>query len=610
MAVVFAMLTSYLLSRTLIPTMVHHLLHGEVQLFGGREEEGDEHPRKNIFIRMLEAIEHPIWRVHKAFNQQFEEFRRVYGGLLALALEHRVIVGAVFAVFAIGSCGLYPLIGRDFFPTVDAGQIRLHVRGRPGTRIEESEKTFGRVQELIRRDIPAGDIESISDNIGIPYSSITMALSDGSLMSSADGEILVSLKEHHKPTAQYVTKLRKDFKEQFPDLITFFQPADIVTQVLNFGLAAPIDVQVEGPGANMAANLKLTYEIEHEMQKIPGIGDVRMVQVANVPDLYVQVDRTMASQVGLQQQDVANSLLISLSSSGMTQPMYWINPNNGNQYSLAVQTPDYNINSMDALMNTPVMAPGKGQPQLLSNVAQITRTHQAANVTHYDVQPVFDVNADHLPGADLGSVEEHVRKVVDQFRPKLPRGSSIRIRGQAESMDSSFRNMAWGLIAAVILVYFLMVVNFQSWLDPVIILMALPGALAGILWMLFITQTTISVPALMGAIMSIGVATANSILMITFANDRRREGRDAHDAALEAAMTRLRPVVMTALAMIIGMLPMSLGVGEGGEQNAPLARAVIGGLTMATFATLFFVPLVYSALRHQAPHKPVEKELQ
>ena len=548
--------------------------------------------------------------MHRAFNHQFEKLRRAYGGLLALALEHRVLVMSIFAVFAIGSCALYPLIGRDFFPTVDAGQIRLHVRARPGTRIEESERIFGRVQDLIRRDIPASEIDTISDNIGVPYSSINMALSDGSLMSSADGEILVALKEHHRPTAGYVKKLRKDLKEQFPELVTFFQPADIVTQVLNFGLPAPIDVQVEGPNQNMAANLKIAQAIQREMEKIPGIADVRMVQVPNVPDLFVKVDRTMASQVGLQQSDVASSLLISLSSSGMAQPMYWVNPKNGNQYNLAVQTPDYNIHSMDALLNTPVMAPGKGNAQLLSNLATIQHTYEAANVTHYDVAPVYDVNADHLPGADLGSVEQQVKQVIEQFKLKLPRGSSIRIRGQAESMDTSFRNMAWGLIAAVILVYALMAVNFQSWLDPVIILMALPGALAGILWMLFITQTTISVPALMGAIMSIGVATANSILMITFANDRRKEGRDAHDAALEAGMTRLRPVIMTALAMIIGMLPMSLGLGEGGEQNAPLARAVIGGLTVATFATLFFVPLVYSALRHQAPHRPIEKELQ
>jgi multidrug efflux pump subunit AcrB len=502
------------------------------------------------------------------------------------------------------------LIGRDFFPTVDAGLIRLHVRGRPGTRIEQSERNFGRVEDLIRRDIPASEIESVSDNIGVPYSSINMALSDGSLMSSADGEILVSLKEHHQPTAQYVQKLRADLKKQFPELVTFFQPADIVTQVLNFGLPAPIDVQIDGPNQNTRTNLKIANAMLREMEKIPGIGDVRMMQVPNVPDLYVQVDRTMASQLGLAQQDVASSLLISLSSTAVAQPMYWINPVNGNQYNLAVQTPDYRIDSLESLQNTPVQAPGRSTPQLLSNVAQISRTHQAANVTHYDVMPVFDINADHLPGADLGSVEEHVRQVVEQFRPQLPRGSSIRIRGQAESMDSSFRNMALGLIAAVILVYLLMVVNFQSWLDPLIILMALPGALAGILWMLFVTQTTISVPALMGAIMSIGVATANSILMITFANDRRRDGRNAHDAALEAGMTRLRPVIMTALAMIIGMLPMSLGVGEGGEQNAPLARAVIGGLALATFATLFFVPLVYSALRHQPPHKPVEKELQ
>ena len=609
MAVVFAMLTSYLLSRSLIPTMVHHLLHGEVKLFGGREEEGDEH-HTNFLMRALEAIERPIWRLHQRFNRQFEKLRRVYGGYLALALKHRVFVLSVFAVFVIASCALYPLIGRDFFPTVDAGLLRLHVRARPGTRIEESERIFGRVEDLLRRDIPASEVESISDNIGVPYSSINMALSDGSLMSSADGEILVSLNKGHHPTAQYIQKLRADLKEHFPELVTFFQPADIVTQVLNFGLPAPIDVQIEGPNQNRATNLKIANAMQLEIERIPGISDVRMMQVPKVPDLYVQVDRTMASQFGLSQQDVASSLLISLSSSGMAQPMYWINPKSGNQYNVDVQTPDYRINSLASLENTPVQAAGRTQGQLLSNLASITRTHQPANVTHRDLAPVFDLNADHLEGADLGSVETKVRAVVDRFRPQLPRGSNIRIRGQAESMESSFTHMAYGLIFAVILVYFLMVVNFQSWLDPLIILMALPGALVGILWMLFVTGTTISVPALMGAIMSIGVATANSILLITFANDRRKEGRNAHDAALDAGMIRLRPVIMTALAMIIGMLPMSLGLGEGGEQNAPLARAVIGGLTMATFATLFFVPLVYSALRTRPPHRPVEKELQ
>jgi CzcA family heavy metal efflux pump len=601
MAVVFAMLTSYLLSRTLVPTMVHFLLASEVELYGGHEEEGQQHHsvKKNW-----------VWRIHEKFNIQFERFRRSYGGFLAMALEHRVFVLVAFTVFVLGSCMLYPLIGRDFFPTVDAGQIRLHVRARPGTRIEQSEIVFGRVEDLIRGDIPEVEVESVIDNIGIPYSGINMALSDGSLMSSADGEILVSLKEGHHPTDAYVQKLRKDLGDRFPELVCFFQPADIVTQVLNFGLPAAIDVQVMGPQQNLDQNLAIAQQIRGEMDGIPGIGDVRLQQVSKVPDLYVNVDRTMASQVGLTQQDVADSMLISLASSGMSSPMFWVNPKNGVQYPIAVETPDYRINSLDALRNTPVMAAGHTQPQLLTNVARVQRRTMWANISHYDVAPVLDVNANNVQGADLGSVEEAVRRVVDRFQSQLPRGSSIHIRGQAESMNSSFRNMGYGLIFAVVLVYLLMVVNFQSWLDPMIILMALPGALAGILWMLFITQTTISVPALMGAIMSIGVATANSILMITFANDRRKEGRNAHEAALDAGMTRLRPVIMTALAMIIGMFPMALGMGEGGEQNAPLARAVIGGLAVATFATLFFVPIVYSALRTAPPHKAIEKELQ
>jgi len=612
MAVVFAMLTSYLLSRTLVPTMVHYLLAGEVQLFGGREEEAQEHPaRKNLLVRGLEAIERPIWGLHRAFNRRFEQLRRLYGGMLALALHHRVFVVVAFTIFVIGSCALYPLIGRDFFPTVDAGQIRLHVRARPGTRIEETERVFGRVEDVLRRSIPASEVESVLDNIGIPYSGINMSLSDGSLMSSADGEILISLKENHHPTAQYIDRLRKDLAGQFPELVFFFQPADIVTQVLNFGLPAAIDVQVEGPERNVEQNLAIAQEILGQMRQIPGIADPHLQQVPKVPDLFVQVDRTLASELGLAQRDVADSLLISLSSSGMTQPMFWINPKNGVQYSVAVQTPDYKINSLDDLKTIPILAAsGQKTPQLLTNVSQITRGYSPANVMHYDVQPVIDVNADHVIGADLGSVEDQVRRIVAKFEPKLPRGSSIRIRGQAESMDSSFSHMALGLIAAVTLVYLLMTVNFQSWIDPLIILMALPGALAGILWLLFVSQTTISVPALMGSIMSIGVATANSILMVTFANDRRKDGLNAHDAALEAGMIRLRPVIMTALAMIIGMLPMSLGLGEGGEQNAPLARAVIGGLALATFATLFFVPIVYSALRVKPPHKPIEKELQ
>ena len=599
MAVVFAMLTSYLLSRTLIPTMVHYLLASEVELYGGHEEGNEHHTVKKG----------AIWRFHEAFNVQFEKFRRIYGGLLAVALDHKKLVLAGFVIFVGGSCALFPLIGRDFFPTVDSGQFRLHVRARPGTRIEETERVFGRVTELVRTDIPAAEIDTVIDNIGIPYSGINLSLSDGSLMSPADGEILVSLKENHHPTERYVEKIRKDLAEQFPELTFFFQPADIVTQVLNFGLPAALDVQIVGPQQNLAQNLAVARGIAQDMKGVPGIADVHLQQVPDVPDLFVNVDRTLASQMGFTQADVAGNLLVSLSSSGMTQPMFWLNPKNGQQYIIAVQTPDYKINSIDALKNTPIVSAQNSTPQLLTSIANIERGYSAANVTHYNAMPTFDVQADRSR-ADLGSVEKHVSAVVEKWKAKLPRGSAVTIRGQAQSMNSSFTNMAWGLIFAVTLVYLLMVVNFQSWLDPMIILMALPGALAGILWILFVTQTTISVPSLMGAIMSIGVATANSILMVTFANDRRRDGLNSHDAALEAGMTRLRPVVMTALAMIIGMLPMSLGMGEGGEQNAPLARAVIGGLAIATFATLFFVPIVYSALRTQPPHRPIEKELQ
>jgi multidrug efflux pump subunit AcrB len=467
----------------------------------------------------------------------------------------------------------------------------------------------------------------MSNNMGVPNSSINLALSDGSQMSSADGEILIALEENHRPTADYVKKLRDAFAREMPELTVFFQPPDIVTQVLNFGLAAPIDVQITGPRRNLAENLKIARQIRDRIGQIPGAVDAHLQQVTETPELHVDVDRTMASQMNLSQRDVANSVLVSLSSSAQVAPNYWLDPKSGVQYTLAVQTPQHVVSSAAALGSTPI-APGGGgggggttqSPQLLTNLAKIGHGTGPTNVTHNNVAVNYDVNAG-VQGRDLGRVSKEIDNILDQVRPNLPRGSTVTVRGQVESMNGSFRAMGFGLVFAVMLVYLLMVVNFQSWTDPLIILGALPGAMSGIAWGLFVTHTTLSVPALMGAIMSIGVATANSILMITFANDQRKTvvghegeirdaGMNAHDAALAAGMTRLRPVIMTALAMIIGMLPMSLGLGEGGEQNAPLGRAVIGGLSMATFATLFFVPVVYSLLRSKAPETQVEKELQ
>ena len=487
--------------------------------------------------------------------------------------------------------------------------VKLHVRGPPGTRIEESETRFAKIEDSIRKVIPPESIETMLDNIGVPYSSINLSLSEGVLVSPADGDILISLKEGHAPTAPQVRELRKHLKAEYPDTTFFFLAPDISTQVLNFGLPAPIDVQVLGPIGGDQETLAVARQIAARMTAIPGAVDVHLGQVPAQPELKIDVNRTMASQLGLTERDVADDLLVSLSSSSMVSPNFWIDPR-GVQYLVAVQTPQHEIDSMDALKTTPIST--GGMPQLLSNVATVTRETGAVNITHYNVARTYDVEAN-VDGTDLGSVAAGVLRVVgDMSREgKMPRGVTARIKGQVQSMESSFRGLGYGLLFAIVLVYFLMVVNFQSWLDPFIILTALPGAIAGIAWMLFLTHTTISVPALMGAIMCVGVATSNSILVVNFANEQRLEaGLDAKKAVLAAGITRLRPVLMTALAMIIGMLPMSLGLGDGGEQNAPLGRAVIGGLLVATGTTLFFVPVVYSLLRNRPPRVDTELELE
>ena len=588
LAVVLAMQASYLLSRTLVPTMVLYLLRPEVDRY--RVPEGEEEGHEGGFF----------WKIHHAFHVRFERMRAGYAKLLDAALAHRGLVLACFAVLFIGCGSLIPFTGSDFFPNVDAGQIRLHVRAAGGTRIEETEQRFAQVEAAIRRIIPARELTQILDNIGLPFGGINLAFSDSATVGSFDGEILVSLDaKNHSPTEGYIRQLRHELGREFPDLDFFFQPADIVGQILNFGLPAPLDVQVIGPVRNAAANLEIARELERRMARIPGAVDVHLHQVVDVPEVRLAVDRTKASEAGLTQRDVANSMLVSLSSSTQVAPNYWLNPANGVQYIIAVQTPEYKMDSMDALLATPVRG-ASGNPQLLSNLARVERGTSASIINHYNVQPVYDIYAN-VQDRDLGAVASEVDKAIAAVRPKLARGSSIETRGQVETMRTSFAGLALGLVFAIVLVYFVMVVNFQSWADPFIILMAIPGALAGIVVMLAATGTTISVPSLMGAIMSIGVATANSILLVTFANDRRGEGCDARTAALEAGHTRLRPVVMTALAMMIGMLPMALGFGEGGEQNAPLGRAVIGGLLMATFATLFLAPVVYSLVGERAP---------
>ncbi|HWF45706.1 MAG TPA: efflux RND transporter permease subunit [Bryobacteraceae bacterium] len=573
MAVVFAMMASYLLSRTLVPTMAKYLLPGE----HAADDSG------SIFGHF-----------HQAFERGFERMRNDYRDLLDFALAHSGATLAMFGALALLAVFLTPYLGQDFFPTVDAGQFRLHVRAPAGTRIEETEHTFSRVEDLIREVIPPRDLDMVLDNIGIPNNSgSAIAFGDGSTVGNSDGEILVSLKLGHAPVANYMRRLRTELPRRFPEVTCFFQPSDIVSEILDFGLPSPIDVQVVGHDAE--SNYRIAEEITHRIQRIPGAVDVHVHQIVDAPQIDVDVDRTRAVLVGMDQKDVANSLLVSLASSGQIAPNYWVNPKNGVSYLIAVQTPEYKVASLEDLQSTALMTPYQNRPQLLANLATTERAISPAVVNHYNVQPVFDVFAA-VQDRDLGGLANDIGPVLQDERAKMPRGTSIVMRGQVQSMRESFVGLAYGLLFAVLLVYFLMVVNFQSWLDPLIIMMALPGAFSGIVLILFATQTTLSVPSLMGAIMSVGVATANSILLVTFANDNRPQ-LTARAAALQAGYVRLRPVLMTAAAMIVGMLPMALGLGEGGEQNAPLGRAVIGGLLLATLATLFLVPVIYAKLR-------------
>jgi CzcA family heavy metal efflux pump len=567
-AVIFAMLASYLLSRTLVPTLVKYALHAE-------------HGR-------------PAPAFFRHFERGFESFRGAYDRALARIMGQRKRTTTLFLGGVLASFLLVPFIGQDFFPAVDAGQIRLHVRAPAGTRIEETEQLLAGVERDIRHVIPQHDLDVIVDNIGIGGQGLDLAYSDNPTIGSTDGEVLISLTENRKgKTPDYVDSIRTAVGRDFPGVTFFFQPADIVGQTLNFGLAAPIDVQIVG--RNRAQNFEIAKGLVHQLTAIPGTADVHLLQVVNAPDLLINVDRTKAQEIGLTQRDVANDMLVTLSSNVQVAPNYWLNPANGINYPLVVQTPQYRVTDMSDLERTPIHS-GTDQPQLLTNLSQVTRRNTLAVITHYNIQPVFDVDAN-VSGRDLGGVATDVDRVVATARKSLPRGTTIVVRGQVESMRSSFFGLEAGLVFAIVLVYLLMVVNFQSWTDPLIIVMALPGALAGIVWSLYLTQTSFSVPSLMGAIMAMGVATANSVLMVTFANDQRGLGRTAEEAALEAGHERIRPVLMTALAMIIGMLPMALGLGEGGEQNAPLGRAVIGGLLVATFATLFFVPVVYASIR-------------
>ena len=573
-AVVFAMLASYLLSRTLIPTLVMYLLRGH---------ELDAHKPPATFLG----------RLQKGFERRFEQLRQSYRNTLETAMHHRRVFVAGFLGFCLASGGLVFFLGRDFFPAVDAGQMRLHVRARAGLRIEETARLVDEVEGEIRRTIPRRQVSTILDNIGLPYSGINTSYSNSGTIGTSDAEILVNLNEDHRPTEEYVRELRRDLPQQFPGVEFYFQPADIVSQILNFGLPAPMDVQLVGP--NYAQNYIVAQQIANKLRHVPGAVDVHVQQLMNDPTLHLDVDRVRAQQVGLTERDVASNLLVSLSSSFQTAPTFYLDPKNGVTYNLAVMSPQYRVDSLQALMNTPMASSTSTSPQILANLASVTPRMSPAVVTHLNVMPVVDVYAS-VDGRDLGGVADDTQKVLAQFKDHLPRGTQLAVRGQVETMTSSFAGLSIGLVMSIVLVYLLIVVNFQSWLDPFIIITALPGALAGIVWMLFVTRTTLSVPALTGAVMCMGVATANSILMISFARERMREGMHPIEAAMEAGFTRMRPVVMTALAMIIGMLPMALGFGEGGEQNAPLGRAVIGGLLFATVATLLFVPVVFSMI--------------
>jgi multidrug efflux pump subunit AcrB len=580
-AVIFAMIASYILSRTLVPTLAMYWIRKH-----NRTHQGNETKRSSLFG----------WasHFHQGFEYRFEKFREGYRDLLSLALRHAGKLVCLVLGFAVVSMVLVPFLGQDFFPSVDAGQFDMHVRMRSGMRIEETARSVDQIEQMIRRIIPADQVQAIIDNLGIPYSGINLSYNTTGTMSPADGDILVTLNAKHDPTNKFVQAIRARMQHDFPDVGVWFPPADIVSQILNFGLPAPVDVQITG--ADTKANFQFASNLLNQIRKIPGAVDFRIQEPNDAPQLRVTTDRTKASILGITAQAVSNTVLGALAGSNQTAPNFWVDPKNGVSYQINAQAPQYDMDSLDALRNLPILGGTTGQAQILANVADISRGNTSPVIDHYDIRPVINIYGN-FDGKDLGYVSSQIQKLVNAARKDLPRGSFINVRGQVSTMHDSFVGLYLGLVFSMVLVYLLMVVNFQSWTEPFIIITALPCALAGIVWMLFITGTTLSVPALMGAIMCMGVATANSVLVVTFANERLEHYKDSYMAALEAGYVRIRPVLMTAMAMIIGMVPMALGLGEGGEQNAPLGRAVIGGLIFATAATLFFVPAVFMLVR-------------
>ena len=591
-AVVFAMLASYFLSRTLVPTMVMWF-YRHVDHYGE-----DRAPR---------GWTAPFHALHLAFERAFARFRDGYRALLAAVLCKRVGFSFAFLAFCGGSMLLTSQLGQDFFPSVDAGQFRLHLRARSGLRIEETARLVDQVEQTIRQVVPSHEIAGILDNIGIPFSGLALSYSNSGLIGTGDADILVSLTPGHGRTDDYVRALRTKLNRDFPGTTFYFLPADIVSQTLNLGLPAPWDIQIYG--RDQAANRAVAARLADKIRRIPGAVDIRIQQPADQPRLHVNVDRDKAAELDLSERDVANSVLLALSGSSQTQPAYWLNPKLGMQYSVSVRAPERVMDSVGALAGIPVKAgrDGQGDGQLLANVASFARSQGPATVSHFNVMPVIDVFGG-VSGRDLGGVFRDIAPLIEQAKKELPRGSFILTRGQADTMNASYLGLGIGLVVAMALIYLMLVVNFQSWLDPFIIISALPGALAGVVWALWLTHTGLSVPALMGAVMSLGVATANSVLIVSFARTNLHRGIAPAAAALDSGATRLRAVLMTALAMIIGMTPLALGLGEGGEQNAPLGRAVIGGLALATLATLFFVPAVFAMLHRQRPHAELEPE--
>ncbi|MGH8259402.1 MAG: efflux RND transporter permease subunit, partial [Steroidobacteraceae bacterium] len=571
-AVVFAMVTSFVLSRTLVATLAKYWLRTAAEERAAAAQAG------------------PLKRAQLAFEAAFERSRQRYHALLEGILRHRRRFIALFLGAMAASLLIYPLLGRNFFPAVDAGQIKLHVRGPTGMRVEDTAALVDHVEAAVREVIPSGEVASVVDNVGMPVSSINLTYSNSGTIGSSDADILISLRADHAPTARYIARLRERLPREFPGTTFAFLPADIVSQILNFGAPAPIDVQIVGPSPR---NRAVADALLDSLRRVPGLADLRIQQLFNLPELRIDTDRTRAEQLGITQSDIANNLLLTLSGSGQIAPTFWLNPQNGISYPLVAQAPQYRMTSLQDLENVPIDAPGG--MQILGGLATITRGFGPAIVSHYDAQPIIDIYGA-VQGRDLGSVAQDIRARIAAWNGKLPRGTRILLRGQVETMLQSYTGLAIGIAGAIVLIYLLMVVNFQSWTDPFIIISALPATLAGIAWLLLASGTTLSVPALTGAIMAVGVATANSILVVTFARERLATGATAMQAALEAGFTRFRPVLMTALAMIIGMLPMALGLGEGGEQNAPLGRAVIGGLLLATAATLVFVPAVFAAI--------------